>query len=381
MSNFKKGTRTFSLTGKLRITNNTFNIDKQKDGSNYIYSNANLSLDCGNGNVFCNLVGGHFLTGKNVIYALGVKEEDGRVRTDYKKQLQIEFENRFDESVLKNVSQDSFVIFNIEKDADNKFISKRFLAKEDAVKYLQSVLTDGMVLNISGDISFRVDNEGKTLFTLNIKRIYLNEKENPTLHSNFTLAVLSDINSYDSADVADENGLIDLSCYVTEYMKEYKGLEKAIVPLPFTISLDTHNENWKKIIHEYFRPQPKYVAETVIEGNIVSYGNLQTVTLEDQSEDVKQLVEFGILSVDELAKVGTNNNSLVQKLVFTRPYMSMQDGKIAIMCDKEKYELADIEFINNSVPTKSNSENVKSNPTSETVDKAEDDLFAELFGN
>lgn len=382
MTSFKKGLRTFSLTGKLRITNNTFNIDKQKDGSNYVYSNANLSLDCGNGNVFCNLVGGHFLTGKNVIYALGVKEEDGRVRTDYSKQLQVDYNDRFNEAILKNISQDSFVIFNIEKDADGKFISKRFLSKEDGVKYLQSVLTDGMVLNVSGDISFRVDNEGKTLFTLNIKRIYLNEKENPVLHSNFTLAILSDINSYDTASKIDENGLINLDCYVTEYMKEYKGLEKAIVPLPFSLSMDTHNDNWKKIINEYFRPQSKYVAETVIEGNIMSFGNLQSVSLEDQSDDIKQLVELGILSVDELARVGTNNNSLVQKMVFARPYVSVQDGKITIMCDKEKYSADDLEFILNSESknTKETSTVAKSNPTSTVVDKADDELFAELFG-
>lgn len=378
MSTFKKGLRTFNLTGKLRLTNNTFNIDKQKDNSNYIYSSASLSLDCGNGNVFCNLVGGHFLTGKNVLYALGTKEEDGKVKTDYSKQIQVDYEDRFDESVLKNIAQDSFVIFNIEKDADNKFISKRFLSKEDGVKYLQSVLTDGMVLNVTGDISFRVDNEGKTLFTLNVKRIYLNDRENPTLRSNFILSILTDVDSYDSASTPDDNGLLDLNCYVTEYMKEYKGLSKAIVPLPFTLAIDTHNENWKKIIHEYFRPQAKYVAETVIEGEIKSFGNLQTVTLEDQSDDVKQLVELGILSVDELAKVGTNNNSLVQKMVFTKPYVSLQDGKIVVQCNKEKYELEELTFIQNS---KSENQNVKpANPTATVVDKADDELFAELFG-
>lgn len=368
MTVFKKGLRTFSLTGKLRLTNNTFNIDKQKDGSNYIYSNANLSLDCGNGNVFCSLVGGHFVSGDNFLYAVGTKEEDGKIKTDYTQQLKIKYEDRNNPDKLKNVSLDSFVIFNIEKDADGKFISKRFLSKEDGVKYLQSVLTDGMVLNVSGDISFRVDTDGKTLFTLNIKRIYLNEKENPVLHSNFTLAVLSSSDSYDTASSADDNGLIDLNCYVTEYMKEWHGVEKSVVPLPFVLSMDTHNENWKKIIHEYFRPQQKYLAETVIEGNIMSYGNLQTVTLEDQSDDIKQLVELGILSMDELARVGTNNNSLIQKMVFTRPYVSLQNGKVVLMCDKEKYSIDDLNFENENSKTETKTE------------KSDDALFAELFG-
>lgn len=369
MTVFKKGLRTFNLTGRLRLTNNSFNIDKRKDGSNYIYSNANLSLDCGNGNVFCSLVGGHFATGDNVIYALGTKVENGKVRTDYTNQLRIKYEDRNNLDKIKDVSLDSFVVFNIERDADGKLISKKFLSKEDGVKYLQSVLSDGMVLNISGDISFRVDTDGKTLFTLNIKRIYLNTKENPVLHSNFILSVLSSIDSYDTGSVADENGMIDLHCYVTEYMKEYRGVEKSIVPLPFVIYMDTHNDNWKKIIHEYFRPQSKFLAETVIEGNIVSQGNLQTVTLEDQSDDIKQLVELGVLSVDELAKVGANNNSLVQKMVFTRPYVSLQDGKVVITCDKEKYSVDDLIL-----------EKEISKPETEK-ETSNDELFAELFGN
>lgn len=385
MTNFKKGLRTFNLTGRLRLTNNTFNIDKQKDGSNYIYSNASLSLDCGNGNVFCNLVGGHFVTGDNMIYALGVKEEDGKIRTDYSKQVKVKYDDRFDDSILKTISSDSFVTFNIEKDADGKFISKRFLAKEDGVKYLQSVLTDGMVLNVSGDISFRVDNNNQTLFTLNIKRIYLNEKENPTLRSNFVLTVLADVNTYDSASSADENGLVNLNCYVAEYMKEYRGVEKSVVPLPFDLSVDTRNENWKKVIQEFFRPQPKFVTETVIEGNIMSFGNLQAAALEDQSDDVRQLVELGILSEEEIAKVGTNNNSLVQKMVFARPHVIMQDGKVSIMCDKEKYNASDLEFGSKTEIAKPKSETKKektqSEPQLETPKTETDDaLFAELFG-
>lgn len=377
--NFKKGIRNFNVTGKLRLTNNTFNIDKRKEGSNYIYSNANLVLDCGQGNVFCNLVGGHFVTGENTIYALGVKEEDGKIRTDYQKQIKVPFENRFDDSILKNISLDSFTIFNIEKDSDGKLISKKFLAKEDAVKYLQATLEDGMVLNISGDISFRVDEQGKTLFTLNIKRIYLNERENPVLHADFTMTVVTDKDCYDSLEGVDENGMVEMNCFVTEYMKEYHGIEKSILPLPFKFYINTkESDNWKKIISEYFRPMNKYLAETTIEGNIVSVGNTQTVGLEDVPEDVRKLVELGLISESELAKIATNNNSLIQMMVFNRPRVIIQDGKMLIMNNKEKYTTSDFDFMN------SKSETVKpkvekATPKLETP-KDDDALFAELFG-
>lgn len=375
---FKKGIRNFSVTGKLKLTNNTFNIDKQKEGSNYVYSNANLVLDYGQGNVFCNLVGGHFVDKDSTIYALGIKEEDGKIKTDYSKSIKVPFNKRFDEDTLKTISLESFTIFNIEKDADGKLISKKFLAKEDAVKYLQATLEDGMILNVSGDISFRVDEQGKTLFTLNIKRIYLNERENPVLHADFTMTVITDKDTYDTAEGIDENGMAEMNCYVAEYMKEYKGVEKSVVPLPFKFYLDTkNNENWKKIITEYFRPQSKYLAETTIEGSIVSVGNTQSVSLDDIPEDVKQFVELGLISADELAKIATNNNSLVQMMVFNRPRITIQDGKMSIMSNKEKYEFAELEFLNNSKPkTKTENAKVDTSP----IDPKEDDLFAELFG-
>ena len=375
---FKKGIRNFSVTGKLKLTNNTFNIDKQKEGSNYVYSNANLALDYGQGNVFCNLVGGHFVDKDSTIYALGIKEEDGKIKTDYSKSIKVPFNKRFDEDTLKTISLESFTIFNIEKDADGKLISKKFLAKEDAVKYLQATLEDGMILNVSGDISFRLDEQGKTLFTLNIKRIYLNERENPVLHADFTMTVITDKDTYDTAEGIDENGMAEMNCYVAEYMKEYKGVEKSVVPLPFKFYLDTkNNENWKKIITEYFRPQSKYLAETTIEGSIVSVGNTQSVSLDDIPEDVKQFVELGLISADELAKIATNNNSLVQMMVFNRPRITIQDGKMSIMSNKEKYEFAELEFLNNSKPkTKTENAKVDTSP----IDPKEDDLFAELFG-
>lgn len=375
--NLKKGIRNFSVTGKLKLTNNTFNIDKQKEGSNYVYSNANLTLDYGQGNVFCNLVGGHFVDKDNIIYALGIKQEDGKIKTDYQKQIKVPFEKRFDDNILKDISLESFTVLNIEKDAEGKLISKKFLSKEDAVKYLQATLVDGMVLNISGDISFRLDEQGNTLFTLNIKRIYLNERENPVLHADFTMTVITDKDCYDSAEGVDENGMIEMNCFVPEYMKEYHGIEKAIVPLPFKFYLDTKiSDNWKKIISEYFRPSNKFLAETTIEGSIVSVGNTQAVDLNDVTEDIRQLVSLGLISTDELAKIATNNNSLVQMMVFNRPRVIIQDGKIMILNNKEKYSIEEyFDFLNPKTEIK------KEIPKKGTP-KAQDnnDLFAELFG-
>ena len=373
---FKKGIKSFSLTGRLRLTDNTFTIDKQKEGSNYVYSSANLSLDCGHGNVFCNLIGGHFVSGKNVLYAVGTEEVNGRKRTEYSKQIVVPYEDRFNEDILKDISPESLTIIAVENDTNNKLISKSFLSKEDAVKYLQATLTDGMVLNVLGEIVFRVDNNGETLFNFNIKRIYLNTHENPILKANFTMSVITEKDGYDSTRPIDENGFVEMDCFVAEYMKEYKGNTKSVVPLPFRFYIDTKaNENWKKIIGEFFRPADKYLAETTIEGSIMSVGNTQTVGIEDVPDDIKKLVELGIISKDELASVGANNNSLVQMLVFNRPRIAIQDGKMSVMCNKEKYSHNELEEVN------SKSENTDAKPEKKIEEpKIDDDLIKELFG-
>lgn len=374
--NFKKGIKSFSLTGKLRLTDNTFTIDKQKEGSNYVYSSANLSLDCGHGNVFCNLIGGHFTSGKNVLYAFGTEEVNGKKRTEFTKQIIVPYEDRFNEDILKDISQDSMTIIAVENDTNNKPISKSFLSKEDAVKYLQATLTDGMVLNVLGEIVFRVDNNGETLFNFNIKRIYLNTHENPILKANFVMSVITEKDGFDSAQEIDENGFVEMDCFVAEYMKEYKGNQKSVVPLPFRFYIDTKaNENWKKIISEFFRPSEKYLAETTIEGSVVSVGNTQTVDLEDVPDDIKKLVELGIISENELANVGANNNSLVQMLVFNRPRIAIQDGKMSVMCNKEKYSHNELDEIN------SKSETTNAKPEEKTEEpKIDEDLIKELFG-
>ena len=374
---FKKGIKSFSVTGRLKLTDNTFTIDKQKEGSNYVYSSANLSLDCGSGNVFCNLIGGHFLSGNNVIYALGVQEDkDGHKRTAWSKQVVVPYEDRFNEDILKTVSNESMTIIAIENDTNNKLINKSFLSKEDAVKYLQATLTDGMVLNVLGEIVFRVDDNGHTLFNFNIKRIYLNTHENPILKANFTMSVITEKDGFDSAQEIDENGFVGMDCFVAEYMKNYKGQQKVIAPLPFKFYIDTKlNENWKKIINEFFRPSEKYLAETTIEGNIVSVGNTQQVTMEDIPDDIKKLVELGIISKDELSNVGANNNSLVQMLVFGRPRIVVSDGKMSVACDKEKYSYNEL--------TELNSKSEKPNTVLEKEieePKIDDDLIKELFG-
>lgn len=343
MTELKKGMRNFSLTGKLRMNNNSFVFDRQKEGSDYVYSSANLMFNCGEGNVFANLIGGHFNSGNNIIYALGTTEDNGKSRTDYSKQLKIPYEKRFDEKILANVSTVSMLVCKVEKDADGKLIEKHFLAKEDAIIYLSTALKNGSVYNVSGDISFRIGTDDKVLATFNIKRIYLLDVEEPKLKATFSLTVLADKDVYDRTTVPDEGGYISLSCYVTEYMKEYKGLHKAIVPLPFTVYMDTKaNTNWQKVLTEFVVPHSDNVNEITLDGNIVSIGNVQTIALDEQSKDIQELVKMGLISEDELAKRATNNNSAVSKLVFTTPHIEIKDGVMNVLYDKEKFKASDI---------------------------------------
>jgi hypothetical protein len=64
-------------------------------------------------------------------------------------------------------------------------------------------------------------------------------------------------------------------------------------------------------------------------------------------------------------------------MVFNRPRVVIQDGKMSILNNKEKYEESEFDFSN--MKTETPKEKVKTEP--KTAVKTDEALFAELFGN
>ena len=104
----------FTLIGKPVINDYTFKIDEKSEKSNWVYNALNLGVDCGekHGTVYCECMGGYSEENENRIYAHG-KKEDGSDNFD--EQLVIAWEDRFNDEVLEDVGDLSFITIGLEK--------------------------------------------------------------------------------------------------------------------------------------------------------------------------------------------------------------------------------------------------------------------------
>ena len=118
----KKGwVQTFELIGKACIKDYTFKIDEHSKKSDWIYNSINLNVDCGDkyGKVGCELMGGYGAGRNNVIYVHGKDENGG---DDFDNRYQIDFDDRFDEDILKDIGELCFIKIGIEKDTKGEVV-------------------------------------------------------------------------------------------------------------------------------------------------------------------------------------------------------------------------------------------------------------------
>ena len=116
----KKGVSQFNLIGKAKVSDFTFKIDvaSGKEGSDWIYNQMNLGVDCGeNGTIYADLMSGYGSERDNVVYVHGKKEDDnGREVDDFDNKFSIDWEDRLDEDNFDSIGEMCFITVGIEKD-------------------------------------------------------------------------------------------------------------------------------------------------------------------------------------------------------------------------------------------------------------------------
>ena len=135
MAKVKKVKSSFSLLGKAKINDYTFDLDKVSD-SKWQYSTMNLGVDCGDhGVIYAEMMGGFSQINDNLVYVHGKKENDaGNMVDDFKNQFTLDWEDRFEEKYLEDVCERSFIKVVIEKDSNDKNFTKKFLSEYDAIE-------------------------------------------------------------------------------------------------------------------------------------------------------------------------------------------------------------------------------------------------------
>ena len=315
----------FNLIGEARVNDYTYKIDAKSEKSSWIYNSLNLGVDCGekHGTVYVELMGGYSDERENVIYAHG-KDDDGN--EDWSKQIIVDWEDRFDESVLEEIGDGSFLTVGLEKTTAGKTYYKKFLSAYDAIAYIQEHLTDGTVVNIRGRLQYSIYND-VTQVRKTIQSIVLSSVDEPSKYrANFTQSILLDKESASLKNIDNDKGVMYVDARVLDYVKELNGIEiKGQYPFAkqFEFEVDiTKPELCKKVVDKVFKVK-KGITQITFDGDFIEGGATVTATMDDVPDDIKDLIAIGVYTEEEALEKCSASGSRERRMVLRKPHIKL----------------------------------------------------------
>ena len=336
----------FTLIGKPIINDYTFKMDEKSEKSKWIYNAMNLGVDCSDrhGTVYCEMMGGYSEENENRIY-VNPKKDDGS--TDFENQMIVDWNDRFNEEVLEDISDMSFLTVGLEKTNADKTYYKKFLSAYDAIAYIKEHLTDDMVINVRGNLKYSEYN-GNVQVRKNITSIALSKAEDSSKYkATFTQTILLDKDSASLKNIDKDKGVMFVDARVLDYVKEVNGIEvKGQYPYKkqFEFAMDFSNETTcKKIMDKLFKVK-KGVSQATFEGDFVEGGAVVTATWDDIPDDIKDLVEMGVYTKEEALAKCTANGSRERRMVLKKPYIKLvgEEKTPVIQVFSERYTEDDL---------------------------------------
>lgn len=339
----------FMLIGKPKISDDyTFKIDEKSTNSNWVYNSLNLGIDCGEryGVVYAEMMAGYSEENENKIFAHG-KKDDGS--DDFDQQITVDWEDRFNDDVLEQIGDLSFVTVGLEKTSEGKTFYKKFLSAYDAIAYIREHLTEDIVVNVKGNLKYSTYNDNVQV-RKNITSIVLSKVDDSANYkATFTQTILIDKDSASlKADSIDKDkGVMYVDARVLDYVKEVNGVEvKGQYPYnkKFEFAMDFSNEAaCKKIMDKLFKVK-KGITQITFEGEFIEGGAVVTASWDDIPDDIKDLVEIGVYTKDEALAKCTANGSRERRMVLVKPQIKLvgDDKTPVIQRFEEKYTEEDL---------------------------------------
>ena len=336
----------FNLIGKPVINDYTYKINEKSDKSNWVYNALNLGVDCGetHGTVYAEMMGGYGEDRENKIYAHG-KKDDGS--DDFEKQILVDWEDRFNDSVLEEIGDLSFITIGVEKTDKGNTFYKKFLSEYDAIAYLKEHLTEDMVINVRGNLKYSSYNDNVQV-RKNITSIALSKADDPSKYAaRFTQTVLIDKYSASLKNIDKEKGVMFVDTRVLDYVKEVNGVEvKGQYPYAKQFEFELNLENEKQcntILDKLFKVK-KGITQITFEGEFIEGGAVVTATWDDVPDDIKDLVEIGVYTKEEALAKCTANGSRERRMVLKKPQIKLvgEDKIPVIQRFEERYTEDDL---------------------------------------
>lgn len=350
--------QTFTLVGEAVVNDYTFKIDQHSDKSDWIYNQLNLNVNCGDkcGRVSSELMGGYGSERANNVCFVHGKNEDGS--DDFKNQYTIDFVDRFDESILEDIGSTCFINIGLEKDIKGQTVVKKFLTPYDAIAYVHEHLEDGMVINVRGQLRYTIYN-GNVQCRKEINSIFLSKAEPENYRASFVQTFLIDKDSVSKDSVDEDKKRLYINAYVIEKFKEFNGWDLTengkvkggiFVPLRKTFEFDLgdrDNSNIVNLINKVFKVK-KGVTQATFLGEFVESGATVTATEDDLTDDIKEMIELGLYTLDEALDTCSTNGARERRMVLTKPQIKNvgdDDNKVhQLQIFKEQYQEEDLQL-------------------------------------
>lgn len=384
----KKGKAAFTLIGKAKVTDKTFNLDNTYE-SGWTDNQMYLGVDCGNGNmIYGEMRGGFFPDDENILkgFSKDDRGEDGK-----SKQVEIAWEDRFNDDLLDTIADTSFITVGVEKDVKGKTVYKKFLSAYDAVEYLNENLTDGMIVNVKGNIGYSEYDDNVSV-KKEITSIVLSKVEDEAdFKATFAQTILIGYDSIGKTDT--EKNTIPLDAYVVDYVGNPKingkkvSIKKNVAyPKSFEIAINDNPEITDKMVQRYFKVKKKNTFNVLtVVGNLIEGAAIVNVTEDDIPEDIKELIEMGLYSEEEAkAKCAVGGNNRERRMVILKPditYVGKDDErKPTVALEEAVYADTDLYFYSqalNDAGVETDEEDTSGVATSDDTSE-EDDLLAML---
>ena len=325
----------FNLVGEVRLSEYTFKLDQHSEKSDWIYNSMNLGIYCGerHGTVYGECMSGYGGERQNVIFVHG-KDESGK--DDFKNTYQIDFEDRFDESILEDIGDLCFVTAGLERDSKEKTFYKKFLSPYDFIAYCSEHLEENMVVNVRGQLKYTVYN-GNIQCRKEINSIALSSATPDKYRATFTQTMLLDRDSVTKDSIDKDKGVINVDAMVLEKFKEYNGWDLteggkvkggAFVPLHKNFEYEINPEKPEltaAVINKIFKVK-KGVTQVTFEGDFIESGATVQATEADLTPDIKELIDLGLYSLEEALAKCTVGGSKERRMIIRKPTIKMIDG-------------------------------------------------------
>ena len=251
-----------------------------------------------------------------------------------KKNIEVDWEDRFDEEVVKNVS-------SIKKFTVNLGERKEFITEWDMIEYLESALAgyeDDIV--VSGTFAFR-PGTGKYRDQLyrefQIQNVFM-PGEGVTPHLTMNLDLYYDKDSMDKSTLKDD-GKIFMHCYTPMYSKADAARKMFPIDAVFNTAVFDMSKPKHKAIYDYKMRYLETKSRNPVHMNwqiaVVNGAEEVEFTMDSLTEQQKEQVELGISKMEDFKPRGNIFGERVNELRLVKPILTGEFEECKAAADSE----------------------------------------------